>query len=507
MALSEVAYINASNGSGPDYTVDIYVQSESPGYNGIEVGFIIVDEVANYYTITDLSGVSYSGGLLNGVVVQATDDAVVRPATQWGFIFKPTVNIGLSVPPTTGTGVSYEKLDRTNSRDNIQVIDLLSSIPGEAKTYIVEGQIDGTNPPDPSALDEGSIYIVTTPLSTSSSSGNLYQLNQIYEVKDGSWSLVTTRAGDQINTTVDLSGGNDEYSGDSVFVFDEEGDSWNKVGPLEASEVTYDNTTSGLTSTDVKNAIDELATTAGSTGATGPTGPTGADSTVAGPTGPTGADSTVAGPTGPTGADSTVAGPTGPTGADSTVAGPTGPTGATGQGIPTGGATGEVLVKSSSADYDTEWSASTGGVSNQTELTSDNGSGGDSSAGTIYLSDGSGGWNPSLNMVLFHFNSGAGAGSEVTGLPAGWSFSWNGAGNDLTITHNLDKVILGGFVLNENSPSFGNYEVISPPNASLDYKFTCPAEGPYNTFVIENILIQYASILAFLGDAGRDQTP
>ena len=54
------------------------------------------------------------------------------------------------------------------------------------------------------------------------------------------------------------------------------------------------------------------------------------------------------GPTGP-------AGPTGPTGADSTVIGPTGPTGATGPGVATGGTIGQVLTKSSSTNYDTEW--------------------------------------------------------------------------------------------------------------------------------------------------------
>jgi hypothetical protein len=60
------------------------------------------------------------------------------------------------------------------------------------------------------------------------------------------------------------------------------------------------------------------------------------------------------GPTGPTG----LTGEIGPTGADSTVTGPTGPTGATGDagpGVPVGGATGQVLAKSSSTDYDAGW--------------------------------------------------------------------------------------------------------------------------------------------------------
>lgn len=58
-------------------------------------------------------------------------------------------------------------------------------------------------------------------------------------------------------------------------------------------------------------------------------------------------DAGATGPTGPTGAAGAV-GATGPTG-------PTGATGAAGQGVPTGGAKGQVLAKISSTNYDTEW--------------------------------------------------------------------------------------------------------------------------------------------------------
>jgi hypothetical protein len=63
---------------------------------------------------------------------------------------------------------------------------------------------------------------------------------------------------------------------------------------------------------------------------------------VTGPTGPTGAS--VTGPTGPQG----VAGPQGAQG----IQGPTGPAG---QGVPTGGADGQILTKTSSTDYETAW--------------------------------------------------------------------------------------------------------------------------------------------------------
>ncbi|MET0167523.1 MAG: tail fiber domain-containing protein [Vicinamibacterales bacterium] len=72
----------------------------------------------------------------------------------------------------------------------------------------------------------------------------------------------------------------------------------------------------------------------------GPTGP-------AGPTGATGAASTVPGPQGPAGATGAT-GSQGPQGA-------TGSQGPAGQGVPTGGTTGQVLAKTTNADYATAW--------------------------------------------------------------------------------------------------------------------------------------------------------
>lgn len=81
----------------------------------------------------------------------------------------------------------------------------------------------------------------------------------------------------------------------------------------------------------------------GLTGDTGPIGPQGIQGLTgnAGPVGP-------AGPTGPTG-------PAGPSGA-------VGATGAAGQGVPTGGTTGQVLSKVDGTDYNTAWTTPTGGV-------------------------------------------------------------------------------------------------------------------------------------------------
>ena len=56
------------------------------------------------------------------------------------------------------------------------------------------------------------------------------------------------------------------------------------------------------------------------------------------------------GPAGPTGGDGPE-GPEGPAGPQ----GDEGPQGPAGEGVPAGGGTGQMLVKASGADYDTEW--------------------------------------------------------------------------------------------------------------------------------------------------------
>ena len=85
----------------------------------------------------------------------------------------------------------------------------------------------------------------------------------------------------------------------------------------------------------------------GETGATGPQGPQGEK----GDTGETGAQ----GPQGIQG----IQGEQGPAGAT----GATGPQGPAGQGVPSGGTTGQVLKKASGTDYDTEWADESGGGS------------------------------------------------------------------------------------------------------------------------------------------------
>lgn len=80
-----------------------------------------------------------------------------------------------------------------------------------------------------------------------------------------------------------------------------------------------------------------------------------------GPQGPKG-DTGKQGPAGPAGADG-AQGPAGPKG-DAGDTGPQGPKGDTGAGVAPGGTTGQMLVKASDTDYDTQWANP--GVSSET---------------------------------------------------------------------------------------------------------------------------------------------
>ena len=93
----------------------------------------------------------------------------------------------------------------------------------------------------------------------------------------------------------------------------------------------------------------------GPQGANGPTGSTGASGSTGatGPNGTRGSTNLTTGPTGPDGTD----GATGPTGATGTagLTGATGPTGASAIGLPPGGATNQVLMKSSNTNFAMTW--------------------------------------------------------------------------------------------------------------------------------------------------------
>jgi hypothetical protein len=128
------------------------------------------------------------------------------------------------------------------------------------------------------------------------------------------------------------------------------------TGPAgAAATVDAGTTTTGLPGTDASvvnsgtsaAAVFDFTIPRGETGAQGPEGPQGPQG-IQGIQGDTG-------PQGPIGPD----GPEGPQGIQG-IQGPQGDPGADGVGIPVGGATGQVLIKASATDYDTEWNTPAG---------------------------------------------------------------------------------------------------------------------------------------------------
>ena len=85
------------------------------------------------------------------------------------------------------------------------------------------------------------------------------------------------------------------------------------------------------------------------------------------------------------GSATSLVGPTGATGA-------TGPAGADGQGVPTGGTTGQVLTKTDGTNFSTEWVDQSGGASALGDLSDVTSAG--ATAGQALVSDGAGNWAP-----------------------------------------------------------------------------------------------------------------
>jgi len=89
---------------------------------------------------------------------------------------------------------------------------------------IVTGQIDGTAPP---AAVNGAVYIVTT-------TGGLYTEEEIWYGEDGAWVAITRIDGMSMHVTTNLTGGNIEYIGDHLYLWDATGTTWVDVGPYVA---------------------------------------------------------------------------------------------------------------------------------------------------------------------------------------------------------------------------------------------------------------------------------
>lgn len=109
-----------------------------------------------------------------------------------------------------------------------------------------------------------------------------------------------------------------------------------------------------------------------------------------------------------------------------TAAGPQGPQGDPGLGLPAGGLTGQILVKASGTDYDTQWSAAAG-LGTVTSVAASGGTTGFSFTGSPITTSGTLTLTGTLNVA----NGGTGA-TSAAGARTNLSAAVSGANNDIT---------------------------------------------------------------------------
>lgn len=109
-----------------------------------------------------------------------------------------------------------------------------------------------------------------------------------------------------------------------------------------------------------------------------------------------------------------------------TAAGPQGPQGDPGLGLPAGGLTGQILVKASGTDYDTEWSAAAG-LGTVTSVNVSGGTTGLTTSGGPITTSGT----VTLGGTLLVANGGTGA-TSAAGARTNLSAAVSGANNDIT---------------------------------------------------------------------------
>jgi len=92
----------------------------------------------------------------------------------------------------------------------------------EKATLTVQGQIDGTAPPDPTAND-GQVFVVTT-------AGNSYSLRELYLATGGNWEALSLYDGRRIAVADALTGGSIEFQGDRIYQYNEEAGAYADMG-------------------------------------------------------------------------------------------------------------------------------------------------------------------------------------------------------------------------------------------------------------------------------------
>lgn len=107
----------------------------------------------------------------------------------------------------------------------------------------VTGQIDGGSPPSPS---DGVLYICTT-------AGGSFTEKYLYYRKASAWVEKVPVEGQSIHVTDALTGGNQEYLADHIYVWDADNTEWDDIGPaaaatktLKSERLSFDYTDTGV---------------------------------------------------------------------------------------------------------------------------------------------------------------------------------------------------------------------------------------------------------------------
>jgi len=107
----------------------------------------------------------------------------------------------------------------------------------------VTGQIPGSSPP---AVVDGAFYICTE-------TGGAYTEKNLYYGKGGSWIEKVPVEGMTIHVTDALTGYNQEYLADHVYIWDADASTWNDIGPYNTKTVKTERVTLAFGDTGVNN--------------------------------------------------------------------------------------------------------------------------------------------------------------------------------------------------------------------------------------------------------------
>lgn len=141
----------------------------------------------------------------------------------------PELELGLDGPKLVNeSGSIAAKNNANNALVTFKAANPVADTDVVTKGYLernvdvrVTGQIDGGSPP---AAINGVTYICTT-------TGGTYTAKNLYRGENSAWVEIVPTAGLKMVVTVALTGGDDEYLGDHIYLWDADTSVWIDIGP------------------------------------------------------------------------------------------------------------------------------------------------------------------------------------------------------------------------------------------------------------------------------------